>query len=130
MRFLSVRVGFAVALLLGLGLAGLSSASAGELSLRDVLRSDEAVSACGSNDRLMATYKFVKGQLGSPDRCLVYRYISKDGAQRSCLSAVVSASGQNAGTFLSSLGISDGATPAFCNEGCDCAHPISYRSIN
>lgn len=129
MRFLYLRVGFAFALLLGLGLAGLSSVSAGELALRDVLKSSEAVSACGNNDRLLATYKFVKGQLGSPDRCLVYRYISKDGTQNACFSAIVTASGQNAGTFLSSLGI-NGGTPEFCSQGCDCVHPLSYRQIN
>jgi hypothetical protein len=128
MRFLALRLSFAVALLLGL--AGLASASAGELALRDVLRSKEAVSSCGTNDRLLATYKFVRAQLASPDRCLVYRYVVKDAAQRACLSAVVATSGQNSAAFLSSLGITDGATPAFCNEGCDCAHPISYRSID
>lgn len=129
MRFLSLRIAFVVALLLGLGLADLSSASAGEFALRDVLKSGEAASACGSNDRLLATYKFVKAQLGSPDRCLVYRYVSKDAAQHACLSAVVSAAGQNPGAFLSSLGI-NGGTPEFCSQGCDCAHPLSYRQIN
>jgi len=129
MRFISLRIGFLFALLLGFGLAGLSSVSAGEFALRDVLKSGEAVSACGTNDRLLATYKFVKAQLSSPDRCLVYRYVSKDATQHACLSAVVAAAGQNPATFLSSLGI-DGGTPDFCSQGCDCAHPLSYRQIN
>lgn len=129
MRILSLRIASAFAFLLLLGLAGHSSASAGEFALRDVLKSGEAVSACGSNDRLLATYKFVKGQLGTADRCLVYRYISKDAAQNACLSAVVAAAGKDPGAFLASLGIG-GGTPEFCSQGCDCAHPISYRQIN
>ena len=126
MRFLFVRFGLLVSLILAGGL--LNTASAASFSLRDVLNSGDAVAACGSNDRLVATFHFVKGQLGSPDRCTVYRYAAHDTTQRSCLSAVAAAAGQSG--FLSSLGIDGSGTPAFCAQGCNCADTISYRSVH
>jgi hypothetical protein len=131
MRLISSRTlcAFAFAGLAGIGLAS-SSASAAELTLGKVLSSPAVVPACRNNDRLMATYKFVKGQLGSPDKCVVYRFIAKDEEQRACFGAIVDSSGQDQTSFLSGLGITGSGEPAFCNSGCNCKDTISYRSVN
>ena len=103
--------------------------AARELSLSKALSSHDVVPACRNNDRLMATYKFVKGQLASPDKCVVYRYISKDDEQRKCFNAIVASSGQDDAAFLSGLGIGASGEPAFCSAGCDCKATISYLSV-
>jgi hypothetical protein len=130
MRVLALRLAFAFGVVFAAGAALFNTASAADMSLHEVLQSKAVGAACGSNDRLLATFNFVKVQLAKPDRCLVYRFVEKDDAQRSCLGAIVSAAGQ--GAFLSSLGIPEAAgapQPAFCSQGCDCQHPISYRQL-
>ncbi len=77
----------------------------------------------------MATYKFVKEQLGSPDKCVVYRFIAKDDEQRKCFGAIVDSAGQDQSTFLSGLGIGASGEPAFCSSGCDCKATISYQTV-
>jgi hypothetical protein len=129
MHRIFVRLGLFFVLLALAGGATLASATAAEITLRDVLRSGDAVAACGTNDRLLATFKFVKSELGSPDKCTVYRFIARDDVQRKCFGAIVTAAGQNQASFLKSLDIPEAGTPAFCTGGCNCNDTISYRSI-
>lgn len=124
MRYLTLRTLMAVAIAV---LAGAGVASAADLSLRQVLRSGDAVDACRTNDRLTATFRFVKGQVASPDKCVVYRFVAHDDVQRACFTAIAAAAGQDS-LSLSSLGIG-GGTPGFCNEGCACSDTISYRQV-
>lgn len=128
MRFFSLRIAMAFAMIFAVG-AGLASASAEGISFSKVVSSGDVVPACRTNDRLLATFKFVKAELNTSDKCKVYRFIARDDVQRACFSAIATAAGQ-AG-YLQSLGISGNPseTPAFCKDGCNCADTISYRSI-